>query len=225
MCGRFALATEKDILDMLYDLESRTGFELPCRYNIAPTQQSVLLRLVPGEEQPQLASLQWGLVPFWADDPAIGNRMINARAETIAAKPSFREAFKKRRALVPASGFFEWKKENGGKQPYYITRKDKRPFSMAGLWESWNKGGDVLETFTIITTTANKLLAGLHDRMPVIIPEEAYQLWLDHSTDKEKISSLLQPSPVEELTLYPVSKAVNSPANDRPELIEPLQST
>jgi len=225
VCGRFALATEKNILDMLYDLESRTGFELPRRYNIAPTQQSVIFRLTPGEETGELAMLKWGLVPFWADDPAIGSRMINARAETVSSKPSFRDAFKKRRALVPASGFFEWKQENGGKQPYYVTRKDRRPFSMAGLWESWNKGGTVLETFTIITTAANKLLAGLHDRMPVIVPDDAYRLWLDHAADPERIKAMLVPSPADELTLHPVSKAVNSPANDRPELIEPLQST
>jgi putative SOS response-associated peptidase YedK len=222
MCGRFALATEKNILDMLYDLEIRTGFNLAPRYNIAPSQQVPVMRLSPADGSREMALLKWGLVPFWADDPAIGNKMINARAETVADKPSFRDAFKKRRALVPASGFYEWKKIEGVKQPYYITRKDNKPFSLAGLWEIWNKGSEPLETFTILTTEPNTIIAELHNRMPVIIPHEAYKLWLDPATDQNTLKKLLVPYPEDELTLYPVSRLINSPANDSSGLIEPL---
>jgi putative SOS response-associated peptidase YedK len=222
MCGRFALATEKNILDMLYDLEIRTGFNLVPRYNIAPSQQVPVVRLSPADGRRELALLKWGLVPFWADDPAIGNKMINARAETAAEKPSFRDAFKKRRALVPASGFYEWKKEEGGKQPYYITSKDNSLFSLAGLWEVWHKGSEPLETFTILTTEPNPLVADLHNRMPVIIPQEAYKKWLNPATDLVALKGLLVPYPESKLQVYPVSRLVNSPANDSPNLTEPL---
>jgi len=222
MCGRFALATEKNILDMLYDLEIRTGFNLVPRYNVAPSQQVPVVRLSPVDGRRELALLKWGLVPFWADDPTIGSKMINARAETAAEKPSFRDAFKKRRALVPASGFYEWQKIEGVKQPYYITRQDKSLFSLAGLWETWNKGSEPLETFTILTTEPNTMVAELHNRMPVIIPHEAYNLWLDPATDLKTLKNMLVPYPENELTLYAVSRLVNSPSNDSPGLIEPL---
>lgn len=225
MCGRFALATEKNILDMLYELEGRTDFSLRPRYNIAPSQKTVVLRLSPESGERELADLQWGLVPFWADDPAIGNKMINARAETADLKPSFREAFKKRRLLVPASGFFEWKKEEDGKQPYYITSVDGKPFSLAGLWERWEKGGKILETFTILTTEANELVARLHQRMPVILSRLAYGQWLNHQSNPADLQKLLIPYSSTALTAYPVSRLVNSPANDNPALVEPLQST
>ncbi len=222
MCGRFALATEKHILDMLYDLEIRTGFNLAPRYNIAPSQQVSVMRLSPVDGGRELALLKWGLVPFWAEDPAIGSKMINGRAETAAEKPSFRDAFKKRRALVPASGFYEWKKVEGNKQPYYITSKNNKPFSLAGLWETWNKGPEPLETFTILTTEPNTTVSELHDRMPVIIPQEAYNLWFDPSTDPATLKNMLSPYPEGELRFYTVSRLVNSPANDNPGLIEPL---
>jgi putative SOS response-associated peptidase YedK len=222
MCGRFALATEKNILDMLYDLEIRTGFNLVPRYNIAPSQQVPVVRLSPVDGRRELALLKWGLVPFWADDPTIGSKMINARAETVADKPSFRDAFKKRRALVPASGFYEWKKTDSSKQPYYITTKGNRPFSLAGLWETWNKGSETLETFTILTTDPNPLVAELHNRMPVIIPQEGYKLWLAPAADPAALKSMLAPYPKGELQFYPVSPLVNNPSNDNPGLIEPL---
>ncbi|MDW7738802.1 MAG: SOS response-associated peptidase [Bacillota bacterium] len=221
MCGRFALATEKHILDLLYELEARSDLELQPRYNIAPTQETLALRLSPNDNKRELVSLKWGLVPFWADDKSIGSRMINARSETVAEKPSFRDAFRKRRLLVPASGFYEWKKEDGGKQPYFITQKDKHPFSFAGLWERWDKGDSPLETFTILTTEPNSLLAELHNRMPVIIPEKDYARWLDPSAGVETLQQLLIPYPAEELSAYPVSRLVNSPANDSSELINP----
>lgn len=219
MCGRFALATEKNILEMLYDLELRG--DLTPRYNIAPSQDILAVRANPeGKKEP--AYFRWGLVPFWAKDEKIGYRMINARAETAAEKPSFREAIRKRRLLIPASGFFEWKKEEKGKQPYYICRKDKNPFSLGGLWERWEKGSSPLESCTILTTEPNSLLAPLHNRMPLIITPEAYGSWLDPETPSAAVNKLLQPADPELFTAYPVSRAVNSPVNDMPDIIEPL---
>ncbi len=221
MCGRFALATDKNVLEMLYDIEIRG--ELTPRYNIAPSQEVLALRLsrTGGEKEP--VYLKWGLVPFWSDDPDTGNRMINARSETAPEKPSFRSAFKKRRLLIPATGFYEWKKEEGGaKQPYYICRKDGHPFSLAGLWERWDKGDHPLETFTILTTEASDPVASLHNRMPVIIPRQAYDSWLDPGTEQADLLELLKPCPAKELTAYPVSRQVNNPANDLEELLNPI---
>lgn len=220
MCGRFALATDKNVLEMLYDLELRG--ELTPRYNIAPSQEILGLRLSSETGKKEPAYFKWGLVPFWADDPAIGNRLINARAETAPQKPSFRTAFKKRRLLIPATGFFEWKKQEGSKQPFYICRNDGRPFSLAGLWERWEKDEDILETCTILTTEPNDLVAELHNRMPVIIPRDAYGRWLDPAAEQSDLVELLGPYPPEELTAYPVSTRVNSPGQDLPELLEPL---
>ena len=223
VCGRFALATEKHILEILYDLELRGDLNLlKPRYNIAPSQQILGLRLSDEGAKRELAALKWGLVPFWAKDPSIGSQMINARAETAAQKPSFREALKKRRILIPVSGFYEWKKETGGsKQPYYITRKDGALFSLAGLWERWSKGKPVIESATILTTEPNELIAALHNRMPLIISPENYQQWLDLKTDPDQINALLRPAPVESFTAYPVSTLVNKPVNDNPDLIIP----
>jgi putative SOS response-associated peptidase YedK len=222
MCGRFALATEKHILEMLYQLEIRSDFDLMPRYNIAPSQKIPACRLSLQHGKRELVNLKWGLVPFWAEDDKIGSRMINARSETAAEKPSFREAFKKRRLLIPVSGFYEWKKEAEAKQPYYICRKDGKPFSLAGLWELWNKGGTPLESCTILTTEPNELLAPLHNRMPVIISPETYGHWLDPDTDSTTIQEMLAPYPSEELTAYPVSTLLNNPANDSPDLIKTL---
>ncbi len=217
MCGRFALATEKKVLQMLYDLEIR-GDLMP-RYNIAPSQNILAVRLSPREGKREPVTLKWGLVPFWAGDVTIGSKMINARAETAAKKPSFREAFKKRKLLIPASGFFEWKKEEGAKQPYYICRKDGQPFSLAGLWERWEKADIPLETCTILTTEPNELVAPIHNRMPVIIPHRAYEKWLEPAADINNYKELLQPHPPEDYTAYPVGRLVNNPAHDTPELI------
>jgi putative SOS response-associated peptidase YedK len=162
-------------------------------------------------------------VPFWAEDQSIGSRMINARSETAASKPSFRDAFKKRRILIPASGFYEWKQEEEGvKQPYYIQRLDGQPFSLAGLWERWEKGAAPLESCTILTTEPNSLIAPLHSRMPVIIAPGHYDLWLDPSAETAALTALLAPYAAAELNANPVSRLVNSPANDSPELIESL---
>ncbi len=219
MCGRFALVSEKHILEALFDLDWRE--DLIERYNIAPTQNITAVRLSPERGKPETANLRWGLVPFWADDFAVGNKMINARAETVAEKPSFRQAFKKRRLLIPASGFFEWKKPH--KQPFYICREDGQPFAFAGLWERWDKGDTPLESCAILTTTPNELIASLHDRMPVIIAPEAFRIWLDPQTPAGRLSELLGPYPSDELTAYPVSRRVNSPGNDDPAIIEELE--
>lgn len=222
MCGRFALATDKKILAMLYGLDLRADFELRPRYNIAPSQKVLTLRLSPENGEKELTELKWGFVPFWADDPAIGNRMINARAETAAEKPSFRNALKKRRLLVPASGFYEWKSEDGNKQPFFIYRRDEKPFSFAGLWERWDKGSDPLESFTILTTEPNSLLSDLHNRMPVIIRAEDYSAWLNPDAEPNFLQQMMVPFPSEELTFHPVSKKVNKPSNDHPEIIQDI---
>jgi putative SOS response-associated peptidase YedK len=220
MCGRFALVTEKHILELLFQLEIREDFQP--RFNIAPSQKVMACRLSPLQGNRELASFRWGLVPYWCADESMGSRMINARSETVTEKPSFKYAFNKRRLLIPASGFFEWKKEGGVSQPYYIYRKDEKIFSMAGLWERWEKGKTPLETCTILTTNPNSLVAPYHDRMPVIIDPRHYEVWLDPAAETETLKALLAPAPAEELAVRPVSRLVNSPANDSPELINPL---
>lgn len=190
-------------------------------FNIAPTQTVTAVR-VGQQRQRELCPLKWGLVPSWADDGAIGGRMINARAETVASKPAYRQAFRSRRCLVPADGFYEWQKNGRRKQPYYIRLKDDRPFGFAGVWEHWTKAGPALESCAIITTEANELVAGIHNRMPVIIPPEAYELWLSPDTQEvELLQSLLRPYPASEMTAYPVSTRVNSPAFNERECIQP----
>ena len=220
MCGRFALVAEKRILDMLFGLELR--FDLQTRFNIAPSQDILALRRSPGENEKEFVHLRWGLVPFWAEDSSMGSRMINARAETAPEKPSFRDAFKKRRLLIPASGFYEWKKEQDGKQPYYVCREDGNPFALAGLWERWDKGEEPLETCTILTTEPNSLLAPIHNRMPVIVSPKNFEQWLDPQANPADLRDLLQSYPPNELRSYPVSREVNKPSNDNPDLIKPL---
>lgn len=220
MCGRFALATEKHVLEMLFRLDIQE--DLYPRYNIAPGQDVAIVRAAPAENRKEIAFLKWGLVPFWASDQSIGSRMINARSETVTEKPSFREAFKKRRLLIPATGFFEWRKEDGQKQPYYICRKDQAPFAFAGLWENWQKGLEPLNTCTIMTTEPNALLSEIHNRMPVIIEQQQYDLWLDPQANRSELLDLLKPAMASELMLFPVSTRVNNPANEAADLIEPL---
>ena len=183
------------------------------------------MRCQAGEGR-ELALLRWGLVPSWAKDPSIGNRMINARAETVATKPSYRAAFKRRRCLVPADGYYEWKKTGKAKQPYLIRLQDERPFAMAGLWESWqDAGGAALQTFTIITTEANEATCDIHNRMPVILSPGDYPLWLDPEFERaEQLQELLQPYDSHAMRLDPVSTYVNSPRNDSPECIEVQKS-
>jgi putative SOS response-associated peptidase YedK len=206
----------------LFGLDETPDVEL--RYNVAPTQQVVAVRLRPDAEKRELVLLRWGLIPHWADDPSIGNRMINARAETVADKPAYRQAFKKRRCLVVADGFYEWKKIDGKKQPYYIRLKDDRPFGFAGLWERWNREGEEIQSCTIITTEPNELMKPIHNRMPVIVPSGDYDRWLDPEfEDGEALRQVLQCYSSDAMEAYPVSTLVNNPRNETAGCIERLE--
>jgi putative SOS response-associated peptidase YedK len=223
MCGRYRLSARH--LDGM-ERWLRTAFpEFAPRYNIAPSQEVPVVRT--GEQGYELAMLRWGLVPYWAKDPRTGYRMINARAETLAAKPAFRSAFSRRRCLIPADGFYEWKQTDGGKQPYDIRMKDGGPFAFAGLWERWRSAaGESVESCSIIVTEANELVRPIHDRMPVILAPESYALWLDPEVTKaEPLQTLLRPYAAERMTASPVSVRVNSPKIDEAALLEPLAST
>jgi putative SOS response-associated peptidase YedK len=218
MCGRYTLRTPVDTLAEQFDLDEYPS-SLTASYNIAPTQG--VAAVIAEDEKRKLEILRWGLIPSWADDPAIGNRMINARAETVSEKPSFRGAFKERRCLVLADGFYEWQKTSNGKQPFYIHMEDGSPFAFAGLWEFW-KNGDEIRSCTIITTDANPLVGPIHNRMPVILHPEDYRLWLDPDFDeKEPLMDLLKPYPSEEMEAYVVSRRVNTPSNNEPSVVEP----
>jgi len=227
MCGRFYLTTS---VRALADLFQATEGELPvaqAHFNIPPSAQVLAVRQLPGHEGRQLVPLRWGLIPAWAKDPSIGNRLINARAETAADKPSFRDAFRRRRCIVLADGFFEWKKQGGKKQPYLIRLRDARPFAFAGLWERWQGPDDrPVETCTILTTDANELVRPLHNRMPAILEAEAYAPWLDPtSQDREKLLPLLHSFPPEKMTAYPVSQRVNNPRADDAKCLEPAEDS
>jgi putative SOS response-associated peptidase YedK len=217
MCGRYTLRTPVDTLAERFEIDN-TPSSIAASYNVAPTQGVATVLVEDGKRK--LEMLHWGLIPSWADDPSIGNRMINARAETVAEKPSFRKAFRNHRCLVLADGFYEWQKTANGKQPYYIRMEDDSPFAFAGLWESWKNGSEV-RSATIITTDANDVVAPIHNRMPVILHPEDYELWLDPDFDeKEPLSTLLKPYPAEAMEAYPVSRVVNSPSNNEPSCIE-----
>jgi putative SOS response-associated peptidase YedK len=218
MCGRYTLSTPVGMLAEEFGLGGNLP-ELPASYNVAPTQEVPAILGSDGGRRLEL--LRWGLVPAWADDPQIGARMINARSETAAEKPSFRRAFRGRRCLIPADGFYEWQKAPGGKQPYHIHMKDRRPFAFAGLWESWGKGDDEIRSCAILTTRANALVGEIHDRMPVILDHDAYDVWLDPASERDELAGLLAPFPEEEMEAYPVSRLVNSPRNNDPRCVEP----
>ncbi|MFW5863092.1 MAG: SOS response-associated peptidase [Spirochaetota bacterium] len=219
MCGRFAQADPLEIIAEQFGIEV-IDLDLSPRYNVAPGQQ---VAVIIKEETRIMVNLKWGLVPFWAKDPSIGNRMINARAESVLEKPSFKNAMKKRRCLIPASGFYEWKKDGKVKVPHYFRLKSGNPFGLAGLWETWkDPGGNELKTFTIITTEPNELAARVHNRMPVIIPENGYATWLDIANPPEEAQALLAPYSADRMEAYPVSTMVNSPANDTEELVRPV---
>ena len=219
MCGRYTLSTPVEKLAEEFGLVGQLP-DLQPSYNVAPTRE--VPAVVSGGEGRRMEMLRWGLIPSWVDDPGIGSRMINARSETVAEKPSFRRAFKKSRCLMLADGFYEWRKENGGKQPYYIRMKTGQPFAFAGLWENWNKGeGGEIHSCAIITTDANDLMREIHHRMPVIMPPEYYELWLDPAVrEPERLLPLLEPYPAADMEAYPVSRRVNSPSNDEPGCVE-----
>lgn len=223
MCGRFAFYSPDEAVIRLFDVTDIAPIE--ARYNLAPTQNIPVLRVDP-EGARQVVPLRWGLVPFWAKDSSIGNRMINARAETVAEKPAFRRAFAGRRCLVLASGFYEWQRIGERKQPFYITREDGDPFAMAGLWESWRDraapDSDPLETCTIVTTGPNALMAQIHSRMPVILDRAAIGLWLDTGQSADSLAGLLVPSRDKSFIAVPVSTRVNNSRNEGADLIEPV---
>ncbi len=218
MCGRYTLKTPLSVLTERFDIEESPS-SVTASYNIAPTQQVATVLSENGKRK--LEMLRWGLIPSWANDPEIGNKMINARAETVAEKPSYRRAFKKSRCLILADGFYEWQKTDSGKQPFHIRMRDESPFAFAGLWESWDKG-DGLRSCTIITTDANALVAEVHNRMPVILHPEDYEMWLDPDFDeREPLTTLLKPFPAEAMETYMVSRRVNKPSNNEPGILEP----
>ena len=220
MCGRFALLTHAEALIERFGVEEVIKRPEP-RYNIAPSQT---VTVVVQRETKQLTEMRWGLIPFWAKDVSIGNRMINARSETVSEKPAFRSAFKKRRCLILADGFYEWQKLNGRKQPVRIQVDGGRPFAIAGLWEHWQSpDGSEIESCTLLTTEPNELLKPVHNRMPVIISPQDYALWLDPGAQHpDELKSLLRPYPAEHLSFYSVSTHVNNPRNEDPLCIKPI---
>ena len=220
MCGRFIQKSERRIITEEFYISEFLN-EVITSYNIAPGQKA---GIIFNDSSNKYAQYQWGLVPSWAKDPAIGNRMINARAETLSEKPSFKAAFRNRRCLIPADGFYEWKKEGNFKVPYFIYQKSKKPLSLAGLWESWKSpDGNSLCTFTIVTTEANELLRELHDRMPVILPPDKREVWLSpENTDIQALSAFLTPVDEAALEFYEISRFVNSPQNNSPQCIAPV---
>jgi putative SOS response-associated peptidase YedK len=219
MCGRFTLRTPARQVAELFDLPFLD--ELRPRYNVAPTQQVLGVRLPAGGRGREAALFHWGLVPAWAQDPSIGNKLINARCETAATRPAFRAAMRDRRLLIPADGFYEWKRAGKHKQPYLVELKVGGPFAFAGLWERWHPSGDVLESCTILTTNANDLLAGLHNRMPVILHPDDFDEWLDTARPPTQLARLWKPFPANELRVRPVSSVVNSAHHEGPDCVKP----
>lgn len=225
MCGRFTLSTPASQLIELFQV--REFPDLVPHYNIAPTQLVICIRQT--DSQRTADRMRWGLVPSWAKDETIGNRLINARSETAAEKPSFRSAYAKRRCLIPTDGFYEWEKTAAGtKQPWFIHQPDRKPFAFAGLWESWRVRNSSDEqhmlSCTILTTAANADLADIHDRMPVLIPACHYATWLSQDASTDQLSSLMQPSEAGTLQRYRVSTIVNRPTTDSPDCVAPLDS-
>jgi putative SOS response-associated peptidase YedK len=219
MCARYTLTLTDAALAEVFAIAD-AGHVDP-RWNVAPTQTMPIVVEGPRGVR-RLERMRWGLVPSWAADPSIGNRMVNARAETAASKPSFRAALRSRRCLVPADGFYEWQVVAGGKQPVHIRRKDRGLFAFAGLWEVWTKGTEPLETFTILTTSPNDLLRPVHDRMPVIVDPADYARWLDPELrDGAAVAPLLVPCPPAGWEVVPVSRRVNDPRNEGAACLDP----
>jgi putative SOS response-associated peptidase YedK len=227
MCGRFVSATPPDQVAAYFGTEAPEALLEP-GYNVAPTND-VYAVLADGSTR-HLDAFHWGLVPSWAKDPKIGSKMINARAETLAEKNAYKAAFKRRRCLIPADGFYEWRKHpteaKGKKQPFFIHRPDGEPYAFAGLWEVWrgpDKDQEPLRSCTIITTSPNEPMAAIHDRMPVILPPDAWDTWLDRDNDDlELLGKLLVPSPPQIIAMHPVSTDVNNVRNKGPELTQPI---
>jgi putative SOS response-associated peptidase YedK len=224
MCGRFTYWFKWRELQRLMNLLRWDQVELSPRYNVAPTQPAPVVRMEGAQRVGVLA--RWGLVPPWAPDESIASRLFNARGETIAEKPAFRSAYAARRCLVPIHGFYEWKvlADAKSKQPYWIARKDREVFTLAGVWDRWEKGPSPIESFTIITTTPNSLMSALHDRMPVIIDSCNFDAWLDPvNRDLAGLSAIIRPHQSSDFEAIPVGKQVGNPRIDSPDLIDPIQ--
>ena len=222
MCGRFSATFSFREIKLRWNLHGDFSFEP--RYNIAPSQSVPVI--VRNGDQNETKLMKWGLIPSWAPDPSIGNRMINARAETLLEKPSFRKLVSQRRCIIPADGFYEWRREGNGKVPVWIHLKNKEPFAFAGLWDSWRhpQDGAVLNTFTIITTDPNTLVRRMHNRMPVIYDEAMGRQWLEHQFGGSgiRLAAALRPWPAEHMAAHDVLPLVNAPENDSAECIKPL---
>jgi putative SOS response-associated peptidase YedK len=220
MCGRYTITSAPEALRALFRYQEQPNF--PARFNIAPTQPIPVVRFVDGRRE--FALVRWGFLPSWVKDPNEFSLIINARGESISEKPAFRAAMKRRRCLIPADGFYEWQATGGRKQPFYIRAKSGEPVAFAGVWETWEgPNGEEVETAAIVTTRANKMLAPLHDRMPVIIAPDAFDLWLNcGDVDARTAEALIAPAPETLLEVWPVSTAVNRTANDNAALIEPV---
>jgi putative SOS response-associated peptidase YedK len=223
MCGRFTQTSSSSEIESAFDLTNVPPLEP--RYNIAPTQQvATILRSNPDSDR-EFKELRWGLIPSWAKDSKMGAKLINARAETVAQKPSFRSAFRHSRCLILADGFYEWHSLEDGKQPFYIQQIDRLPFAFAGLWTTWQPpDGETMNTCTIITTEANEIMQPIHNRMPVILESTNYDLWLDPTVQKsELLQPLLRPIAQDKLKTYPVSTKVNNPRHDSSECLKPIE--
>lgn len=229
MCGRFTLNQSAVSLAQVFHVEPVSDL---AEYNIAPTQMVATVLQNPESEKREFKQLHWGLIPSWAKDAGMGAKLINARAETVAEKPSFRSAFKHRRCLVLADGFYEWQRQQGKKQPFYFRLQDGQPFAFAGLWEKWRglrqpeagtPANEEIISCTILTTAANELLQPIHERMPVILEPQDYDLWLDSQVETpQTLQQLLRPYPAPAMTAYPVSTLVNNPRHNSSECIIPL---
>ena len=220
MCGRYAITSAPEAIRQLFGYADRPNF--PPRYNVAPTQPVPIVRLVDGKRR--FALVRWGLVPAWVKDPRGFSLVINARGESVNDKPAFRTAMRRRRCLFPADGFYEWKREGESRQPFYVRLKSGEPMALAGLWETWmGPGGEEMETAAIVTTKANRTLAPMHERMPVVVSPDAFDFWLDsNKVDAETAAALIAPAPDSLFAFHEVSNAVNRVANDSPELIAPV---
>jgi putative SOS response-associated peptidase YedK len=220
MCGRYNIITDAQALYDAFQLETELDAAPLARYNVAPATEQLVITSEDGQRQARWH--HWGLIPHWAKDKSIGYKTINARGESVAAKPAFRAAFRQRRCLVPATGFYEWKMQEGGKQPYLIRPRRGGLFAFAGLWENWSGPEDELRSFTIITTEPNALMARIHERMPAIIPRAQYARWLDPLLqDPAQIQTMIASYPAAELEAVPVGRGVNNARNQGPELIVP----
>jgi putative SOS response-associated peptidase YedK len=227
MCGRYTQRQSAEVIAKAFEVDNVPALE--SRYNIAPTQSVPTVLQSSASSDRKFKMMHWGLIPKWAKDSKIGAKLINARAETVAEKPAFKSAFRKRRCLVLADGFYEWQQQENKKQkqPYYFRLKDEQPFAFAGLWEQWeDASGEVVNSCTLLTTDANELMRPIHNRMPVILNPKSYELWLDPELkEHERLQPLLRPYSTQEMLAYPVSTTVNKPSNDNAECINSIEAS